>query len=70
MSTVMISATFCGPAGHIHPAGHDVLKTRQYGRERRKGHEHEEQAAPQAAERHVVEDIRQGDKDQVRAAIR
>ena len=61
---------FAAPAGQVHAAGHDVLEHGQHGRERRERHEHEEQASPQTAERHVVEDVRQGDEDQVRAAVR
>ena len=61
---------FAAPAGQVHAAGHDVLEHSEDGREGRKRHEYEEQAAPQAAERHVVKDIRQRDEDQVRTAVR
>ena len=58
------------PAGEVNGAGDDILKHRQHGGQGGKGHEHKEQAAPQTAQRHLVEDIGQGDKDQGRAAVR
>ena len=61
---------FAAPAGQIHAAGHDVLENSEHGRECRERHEYKEQTAPQTAARHVVEDVGQGDEDEVRAAVR
>ena len=56
------------PAGQLHAAADDVLEDGQHGGKRRKGHEQEEQAAPQTAHRHIGEDVGQGDEDEAGAA--
>ena len=51
---------FAAPAPQIHAELHNILEHRNDGRERRKGHEHEEQRAPQTSSGHLIENIRQG----------
>ena len=55
------------PAGDVPQAGHDVLKHGKHGGQSGKGHEDKEQAAPQPAAGHVVEDVGQGLKYQAGA---
>jgi len=52
------------PVGQIPDTGHDVLKHSKHGGQSGEGHEDEEEAAPQTAQCHVVEDVGQGDEDQ------
>ena len=54
---------FPAPA-QVHGKGDDVLKHRNDGGQRRKGHEQKKEPAPYAAQRHLVEDVGQRDKDQ------
>ena len=59
-----------GASGQVHGECNDVL---EYGDDRGcRGEEHaeEEDRAPQSSACHGVEDIRQGDEDQVRSAVR
>ena len=55
-------------AGQLHAAADDVLEHGQHGGKRRKGHEQEEQGAPQPAHGHVGKDVGQGNEDQAGAA--
>ena len=57
------------PLRQVPDAGHDILKHREDRGQGCKGHEDEEQAAPDAAASHIIEDIGQGDEHQTGAGI-
>src|SRR5699024_4070260 len=54
---------FAAPAPKVLRKGQNVFKNSDDGGQRGKGHEHKEQCAPDAAARHIVKDVWQGDKD-------
>ena len=57
------------PAPQVNRKRDDVLKYSDDGREGSRCHEHEEQRAPDASACHLIEDVRQGDEQQVRAGV-
>lgn len=61
---------FPAPAKQIHPAGNNVFKHGQYGREGGEAHKYKEQGPPYPASCHMVENVWQRDKDQTRSHIR
>ena len=57
------------PAEIIHGAGNEVFKYRRHRGEAGKGHEHEEESAPEPACSHVGKDFRQGNENQGGALV-
>lgn len=52
-------AFFAAPAKVVHAVADETFKDRRDGREARKGHEEEEESAPELSHRHMDENIRQ-----------
>ena len=59
-----------GASGQIHRESDDVLEHGDDRGRRCEEHTEEEDCSPESSARHGVKDIRQGDEDQVRAAVR